>query len=599
LTRPFSGDDIVKQVKDKLDIVEVIGSYIELIPRGSGYVALCPFHGEKTPSFSVNRSGQFFHCFGCKKSGDAISFVMAMEGMDFVDALKMLGESCGVSVERSSAMKKDGTAEQKSRIYKILDLAARSFEENLMSPVGAEAREYLAQRRISQELISLFRIGYSSESWNQLKDSMIKSGFSEQELLNAGIVKTSDSGRTYDLFRNRLMLPIFDIQGRVLGFGGRVMDDSLPKYINSPESRIFHKSQLFYGLSHARRSLSSLRCAVIVEGYTDVIMAHNQGVENCIATLGTALTSDHGRLLKRITDRIILFYDGDDAGNSAAVRGIEILLNHDLDITVVTLDDGMDPYDFFSQNDVEDFLTFIKDRGKDFFDFALEQHSKKQDISTAGGRTNVARSLMKLADQCQDAIKKALLLKKIADTLGIPEDLLRKEYKASGSSNRFRSHSVITEKQFRPADLVKITSLEDDLIIGLLRAPNLIDEFSDELEAFNSEDEVAATVIKAIFDLFALKKLEVKELISFLRRDSKAMERVISLVSDPRKTDPKLLVTCAIDSLKNKNARREYEIVREQGRAILNTGGKDETDRHLVELTRKLKQQKGPKEKNN
>jgi DNA primase len=596
LARPYGSDDLVRRIKDALDIVDVIGSYVELTPRGTNHMALCPFHAEKTPSFSVNRNGQFFHCFGCKKSGDVFDFITSMEGVSFVEALKLLGDRCGIQVDRSALAGGKKRAAEKTRIFQLLETATRRFEQNLQSARGVDARKYLNHRQILPDVASRFRIGFATAGWHDLKESLLHAGFSEAELLGAGLVKRSDKGGTYDLFRNRLMLPIFDMQGRIVGFGGRVLDDSLPKYINSPDSPVFHKSRLFYGIHLARRVLSKERCGVVVEGYTDVIMAHGRGVGNTIATLGTALTDEHAGMLRRMVDRVILFFDGDEAGRIAAGRGVEILLGHDLDVTVVALREKTDPFDFFSRHTAEDFRELVAGEGKDFFDFTLDYYGRRYDLGTPGGKSRLARELLRLVDCHRDLIKKELLLKKTAETVGISEEVVRREYAGmkEGRTGKPRNRPDLDAGLQKS---ITITSSEDDLILGLVKEPALVGEYLPALESLETEDEDGAAILKAVVDLHKAGSMSVRELTTALGGRPPAMRRVIALAADPRKTDPRLLVSSALESLAERRRRKEFETIRQQRKELLRQAGSAEADRLLEELNKKLKYHEGARKR--
>jgi len=594
LVRPGSGDDIVRRIKDSLDIVDVIGSYIELKKRGASYLALCPFHSEKTPSFNVNQLGQFFHCFGCKKSGDVIEFVMAMEGIGFVDALELLGERSGIKFDQARFKRKgdDGSAGRKSRIFKVLEAAAGKFEKNLRGKDGGVARKYLNKRQISPETASGFRIGYSKDGWNDLKGAMLGLDFSEDDLLNAGLIKRSEKGRSYDLFRNRLILPIFDISGRVVGFGGRVLDSSLPKYINSPDSPVFNKRRLFYGLNLARRSFNHKKCAVLVEGYTDVIMASSKGVMNIVATLGTALTQEHATLLKRMVDRVILFFDGDEAGNTAAGRGVEILLKNDLDVLVVPLPEGRDPFDYFSHAGADEFESLVERSGEDFFDFTFRHHGKQHDTATPAGKSKLAGILLKQVSCHRDRIKRDLYMKRAAERLQIDEELLRREYTDLLSGKRSRNREPEVDRKAERSGDIKITTMEDDLVLGLLRDPSQMSGFKDEFAAVITEDKEAAAIFEQMIALHESGQLDVRSLIDALRDLPDAKKRVIALAADPLDTDPAVLVRSALDSLKKKRLLAEYEQIRKMSRDVLKSKGVDEKRRLLKEIDSSLKMQK-------
>jgi DNA primase len=593
LAQPLGDGDLVRKIKDSLDIVDLIGSYIELKQRGANYLALCPFHAEKTPSFSVNRQGQFFHCFGCKKSGDVFDFVMAMEGISFGEALKQLGERCGIQVLRVPQGKHGKKSTDKRVLFKILESATLWFQSCLKHACGSTARQYLSRRQIDDELCSQFKIGYATESWDDLKNRLMADGFNERDLLKTGLVKRSDSGRTYDLFRNRLILPIFDIQGRVIGFGGRVLDDSLPKYINSPETEVFWKSRSFYGLNLARQALSASRTAVIVEGYTDVIAAHGRGVTGTIATLGTALTDEHALMLRRMVDRVVLLFDGDEAGSQAANRGVEKLLSHDLEIRVVTLAKGMDPFDFFQRSSAEDFDRLVEAKGEDFFDFTLRHLAMRFDSSTPGGKAKIARALMKKVSLHQDPIVKDLLLQRIAQKIGVSEKLLRREYfTVSGETPRGPQGAL---QDGSAAPRATVTSCEDDLILGLLKSPELAGEFMEALRDVKTADPMARQILDAILSLHEGRGPEVRELTTLLWDNPAARNRVIVLASDTRKTDPRELVRSSLEALKRVEQQKAYLELRRKQKDLMKEKGAAEADHLLKEITEKLKKQKGVK----
>lgn len=594
MARSFSEDDVVRRIKDSLDIVDIVGSYIELNQRGANFLALCPFHAEKTPSFSVNQQGQFFHCFGCKQSGDIFDFVMAIEGISFVEALTQLGERCGIQVKRSSRERQGKRPNDKPMLFKVLEEAACWFEGNLKSAAGDVALRYLQNRKIDSELCARFRIGFAPGGWEALKQHLLAAGFTEPALLKTGLVRRSDSGRTYDLFRNRLILPIFDMQGRVIGFGGRVLDDTLPKYINSPETEIFHKSRSFYGLHLARPSFSAGKSAVVVEGFTDVIGAHGQGVTQTVATLGTALTDDHARLLRRMVNRVILLFDGDEAGSRAAGRGVEKLLGQDLDVTVVTLDKGMDPFDFFQAHDAAAFESLVATQGEDFFDFSLRQYSRQYDLNTPGGKAKLARIMMERVRFHNDPIVKDLLLKKIAQKIGVDETLLRKEYAATADKPRTPGGRDQSRRQ-RIGEVL-IPSAEDDLIMALLRKPVLASKYRANLTALETEDEQARSIVTAILGLDLSGETVVRELTSCLQEQPEAMRRVIALASDERKIDPESLMKSALETMKKKQQKRVYRRIRSQRDALLEAKGKQEADQLLKEMTERLKAEKGARD---
>lgn len=584
------GEDTVRRIKDRLDIVEVIGSYIELTKRGTRFVALCPFHAESAPSFSVNQAEQFFHCFGCKKSGDLFDFVTSIEGVSFPEALQILGDRAGVTVEKSRGPASASRQSNKTRLFEVLESACRVFEKNLHLEEGARARSYLDNRGLEA---GCFRLGFAKEEWTFLLDELTRQGYSRKDLLQAGLVRKSESGRHYDLFRNRLIIPIFDMQGRVVGFGGRVLDDSEPKYINSPETEIFQKNRLLYGLNKARKAISVKRAAVIVEGYTDVIMAHHRGIDSAVATLGTALTSEHATLLKRMADRVFLVFDGDSAGKAAALRGLEVLLSHDLDLTVVPLDGGMDPCDFFRQYTASDFRQLAMERGRDFFDYTVEELSRRFDLSSPGGKTRIARELLRLVEKIGDPIRRDLLLHRIADRLDIREELLRGEYRADRTRSRRGARGGAAERASsneEPDSWSLALDAENDLLLGLIRSPELIVELGNDLRNIAFESADGRAILALLVDCEEPGALETRELVSALRGNEPARKRLIGLMAVEKRAEPRALVTEAVAFLTLRKEEKEYFRIRRERRELLESENSKEADEYLAELNRRLKE---------
>ena len=358
------GDDYKSQVLSAIDIVELIGKSVSLKKRGRNYVGLCPFHQEKTPSFSVNPSGQFFHCFGCKAGGNAIDFVMQRDRIEFVDALRQLGQQAGIEMPRHGQ-----TKEKTGQRQLLLDAnsAAGSFFEKLLADanIGTPARAYLKQRGFSNESVRRFQIGFATDSWNALLNGPVGKKFPAPLLAAAGLLKLKprDGNGFYDTFRNRLMFPIRDENSRIIAFGGRVMpgSDDPAKYLNSPETPLFSKSKCLFGLDQAKQKIVESRTVAIVEGYTDVVMAHQYGATNVVATLGTAMTPQHVTILRRFADRIVLLFDADEAGDTAVNRAVELFLTQPIEIAIASMPPGLDPDEYLLQHGLEAFETLLRD----------------------------------------------------------------------------------------------------------------------------------------------------------------------------------------------------------------------------------------------
>lgn len=337
--------DIIEEIKSRCDIASIISEYMNIKQSGNNYKGLCPFHGEKTPSFYISTSKQMYKCFGCGEGGDVIRFVMKMENLEFMDAVKILANKCGLEINTNMSKEAKIKLENIKKFQDIHVEAARFYFSNLVGSKN-QGYEYLMKRGLDDKTIRKFGLGFSLDSWQSLSDYLVKKGYSKLDLFNCGLVNQNDSKtHFYDKFRNRVMFPIFDYRGNVIGFGGRVLDDSLPKYLNSPETIIFNKRQNLYGLNFARKNLKD-RNVVLVEGYMDLISLYQYGIKNVVATLGTALTQEQGKLLKRYVDTVIISYDSDEAGINATLRAIDVLTNLNINVKVLDLKECKDPDEF-------------------------------------------------------------------------------------------------------------------------------------------------------------------------------------------------------------------------------------------------------------
>ena len=339
----------IEEVRFRNDIVEVIDSYLNLQKSGASYKAACPFHKEKTPSFMVNPQRQIFHCFGCSEGGDLYKFVMLYEGIDFAAAVTMLAKRGGITIEYEKGT--GGPGEDKSALYDLMDEVSNFYRRVLVeSSAGERAREYLAARELTEETLKDFLIGCAPDRWDAILTWARKHERTNKDLEEVGLIlkstKPGAAGRYYDRFRNRIIFPISNDRGNVVAFGARVMDDSLPKYINSPETPIYSKSNVLYGLNFSKKGIREKGFVVIVEGYLDVIVPYQYGVNNLVATSGTALTSRQVSLLKKYTKSAVMLFDADQAGEAASLRGLDILLEHDMEVKISTLPKGEDPDSF-------------------------------------------------------------------------------------------------------------------------------------------------------------------------------------------------------------------------------------------------------------
>lgn len=399
----YYSEEVIEEVRTKNDIVDVISGYVRLQKKGSSYFGLCPFHNEKSPSFSVSREKQMYYCFGCGAGGNVFTFLMDYENFSFVEALKFLADRAGVALpEMEYSKEAKARADRKTQLLEINKLAAQYFYVQLKSEQGKTAHAYLTGRQLSEETIKAFGLGYSSKYSDDLFRYLRKRGYTEDLIRQAGLINTDEKNGVYDKFWNRVMFPIMDVNNRVIGFGGRVMGDAKPKYLNSPETEIFDKSRNLYGLNRARTSRKPY--FLVCEGYMDVIALHQAGFTNAVASLGTALTSGHASLIKRYVQEVYLTYDSDDAGTRAALRAVPILKEAGITTRVIRMDPYKDPDEFIKNLGAEEFERRIGNARNGFM-FGLEMLEKEYDMNSPEGKTaffqEAARRLIGFEDELE------------------------------------------------------------------------------------------------------------------------------------------------------------------------------------------------------
>ena len=362
-------DDIIQRVKDASDIVAIVGEYVPLKKAGASHKGLCPFHSEKSPSFTVSSTRNGFHCFGCGKGGNVITFIMEMEKLSFPEALRLLADKAGIVLPKPQEQERDQAAERaRERMQELNEFAGKFFQDSLLSAEGQKAREYFKSRGFTKEDALKYRIGWAPAGWDALKNAGLKAGYSPEEMLSAGLLAQNEEKKTfYDKFRNRLVFPVLNNYDKLIAFGGRALDDdSGPKYLNSPETLLFKKSECLYLLNEARETIRQKGYVLVVEGYFDALALHHFGFTHAVATLGTALTSQHGRLLQRYTKDVVFSYDADAAGQAAVLRGFEPLVQAGLNIRVLVMPDAKDPDEYLRKHSKEE-LEGLIEKAPDFF----------------------------------------------------------------------------------------------------------------------------------------------------------------------------------------------------------------------------------------
>jgi DNA primase len=419
--------ETIDQIRRATDIVEYIGSFVRLKKRGKDYVGLCPFHQEKTPSFTVSAAKQMFYCFGCHRGGDIVKFVMEYDKTGYVEALETLAERAGVAITRTEEAYE--SASEIEQLYSVMSFAARTFYHNLTkTPEGEFALEYFRQRGFTNQTITTFGLGYSMRGWDTLIAKAEEEKMSVETLEKAGLVRKREDGTSYDVFRGRVMFPIFNTTGRVIAFGARKLydDDTLGKYINSSETAIYHKSKVLYGLLQAKEAIRQRDFVVLVEGYADLISVFQSGTKNIVASSGTALTKDQVQLLSRYTKNITLVYDADSAGAQAMLRGVDVILEVGLDVRIAQLPEGEDPDSFVQQHGGEAFEELLQ-KAVSFIDFKAYEYQRAGKFETPEGRTEAVRGLVQSIAKIPDQLKRTFFIKQVAERYDLYESTLYSE----------------------------------------------------------------------------------------------------------------------------------------------------------------------------
>lgn len=419
-------EDTVREIRERSDIVEVISSYMPLRRSGANYQGLCPFHQEKSPSFNVNAPRQIFHCFGCGVGGNVFTFIMRMEGLTFPEAVKRLGEKAGITVEETPVTPADRQRrDQREQLYRINEVACAFYHRLLLEEAaGAPGRRYLRQRGYEAEIVRSFRLGFAPDQWEALVGHLASQGFAKEEMRAAGLVREGSGGRgDRDLFHNRLLFPILDPEGRVVAFGGRVLDDGTPKYLNSPETPVYHKGRTLYGLYQGRDAIRHARAVLVVEGYFDLLALHRAGIANAVAACGTALTADHARLLKRYAEQAILVFDADKAGRQATFRAMDSLLPEGMAVSAVGLAAGEDPDSFLTGQGAEAFRSRL-DEARPVLEVFLDEQLQLHGDSVEG-RARAGEEVLSRIRRLPSDLERNLYLKKLAVRTGLDEILLQ------------------------------------------------------------------------------------------------------------------------------------------------------------------------------
>jgi len=487
-------ETLLEDILNRVDIVELISGFIPLKRSGRNFKACCPFHQEKTPSFMVSPDRQIYHCFGCGESGNAFKFLMRHERMDFPEAAEFLAKKAGVELPKA-ASGEDRLAGLTTQLYRVNELAASFYEIKLNSSDGQRAKNYLLKRGITPETIKNLKLGFAPEKWDGLINHLRQLGLSLDLIEKAGLILAKDGGGYYDRFRNRIIFPIFDIKSRPVGFGARVLDESLPKYVNSPETPVYTKGKNLYGLSFAKDAIRDSDCAVIVEGYLDCIIPFQQGVKNVVASQGTALTDDQVRLLKRYCREVVVVFDGDAAGELAALRSLDIFIEQELNVRVAALPKGVDPDTFVRRQGPEEFKSRIE-KAQNLFDYKLAVLSSRFDRKDIQGKVKIAAGMLETIGKIKNAVMRSEYIKQLSQELEVKEEALLHEAGKIKPERSLAGNPAAAVKK-----LFDISPVEKLLIKLMLEESELIRRIKEHLNPEDFLNEHASRIVSLMFDL--------------------------------------------------------------------------------------------------
>ena len=516
-------EEILNEVRQSNDIVDVISQYVHLKRSGRNYFGLCPFHNEKSPSFSVSPDKQIFHCFGCGVGGNVITFVSQIEGLNFVETVQMLAERANIQLP---TLQNNGDTQReilKDKVYKVNEFTAEYYHQNLYKPQAKTAQEYVKKRQLTNETLKSFRIGFSGK-FDELYQELKKQGFQEQEILESGLVNKNERGQYIDRYRNRLMFPICDARGRVIAFGGRVLDDSKPKYINSPENVVYSKGRHLFGLNVAKKG--DTKKLLIVEGYMDVISLHQRGITNVVAPLGTALTEQQGWLLRKNSEQIILSFDSDDAGIKAKLRAIDILQKMGCDLRVIQLEGAKDPDEYIVKYGNMRFQNAV-DKAFSVVEFKVKILKKELNLENTNDKIKFLNEIAKLISKVDNTIEREVYIEKIAKEYDISKEAIYAEvnkltYKNDKSEKVLeKAKPVITHKKVETKEVSESIRRRENTIISILLTGDLsiFEIIKQNIKPEDFQDKINQEIAKKLYEEFEKGNSNINSIIDTLDQD--------------------------------------------------------------------------------
>lgn len=500
-------DEIIEEIRSSNDIVDVISQYVTLKRSGRNYFGLCPFHKEKSPSFSVSPDKQIYHCFGCGVGGNVFHFLSKIENITFRESIEELAERAGITLPVLDSREDTKQMELKTKVYEINALAAQFYHENLYKPSSKIAQEYIKKRKLDNKTLQSFLIGYSG-NFDELYQMLKQKGYTEEQMMASSMIVKSDRGRYLDRFRKRVMFPIQDVRGKIIAFGGRVLDDSKPKYMNSPETIVYSKGRHLFGMNLAKNSGS--KKIIIVEGYMDAISLHQRGINNAVASLGTALTEAQGRLLRKYSEQVIIGYDADGAGQAATLRGLEILQNLGCDIRILQIEGAKDPDEFVVKYGPERFNLYVE-KAISLIEYKVKMLKKELNIDNANDKIKFLNEIAKLLSKITNELEKEVYVEKIAKEYGISQEAIYAQINKLMYANQKgikvleKNTAVPVRKKVEQAEQLSAGTIKrEKMLIFLLIAPDY-DGYHKINESITIEDiqsEQNKKIIKILYEHF-------------------------------------------------------------------------------------------------
>ncbi len=528
-------DELIEEIRSSNDIVDVISKYVTLKRSGRNFFGLCPFHKEKSPSFAVSPDKQIFHCFGCGAGGNVIHFTSKIEGLDFRDTIELLANRANIELPTLDNLEDDKTAKLKAKVYEINKIAAEFYHENLYKPTSKSAQEYIKKRKLDNRTLKAFLIGYAG-NFNELYLLLKQKGYTEEEMLASSLVKKTENGGYMDSFRKRLMFPIQDIRERVIAFGGRVLDDSKPKYINSPENIVYSKGRNLFGLNVAKKY--DTKKIIIVEGYMDAISLYQRGITNVVASLGTAMTEAQGRLLRRYSEQVILGYDADGAGQTAILRGMEILQNLGCDIRVLQIEGAKDPDEYVLKFGPERFQKCV-DNAISLVEFKVKVLLKELNIENTNDKIKFLNEIAKILAKVTNQMEREIYVDKIAKEYKISKEAIYAEvnklmYKDSQGSKKLEKRVVtMMPKEEKKNSISEAVLKRENLVIYLL-----INEYSKSYDRIKKiitlndiQDNVNKQILKKMYEEFEKGNSNTSQLLDWFE-DEKIISHITEIMAE-------------------------------------------------------------------